>query len=49
MSQNQVCEHDWVFLRALPTREVGYRLWANADVFYCRKCLEYRTVEKEGR
>lgn len=33
------CEHKWVHLTRLPTREIGYRRWMDVDLFYCERCL----------
>lgn len=43
------CEHKWVFLRSLPTREAGYRRWFKVDLFFCEKCLAYKEVETETK
>ena len=39
------CDHKFIFLRKSETYEVGYRKWAHDDVYYCEKCLEYKTIQ----
>lgn len=41
------CEHKWVHLIQLPTREIGYRRWMAVDLFYCERCLAQKEVERE--
>lgn len=40
------CEHTWKFLRQTAEREHGARYgdMLTQDVFFCDKCLEYRSV-----
>lgn len=46
-NDKQACEHKWVHLRCEGTVEIGYRRWAQVDLFYCEKCLEQKRIEAE--
>jgi hypothetical protein len=46
------CEHDFQHESThYESRESGYgiRRYARLDIYYCRKCLEKRLVEKQER
>lgn len=43
------CEHKFVFLRQEKEDKGHYRVIYYLDVFYCEKCLEYKTKTKEHR
>jgi len=41
------CEHDFLFLRSeVPDETEIAHVDAYTDVFYCRRCLEYREVKR---
>lgn len=45
--QKTVCEHKFIHLRNLGTEEIGYRQWAQVDMFFCEKCLEQKRVSRK--
>jgi len=47
LEEKQKCEHKFVHLKDLGTRETGYRQWVGVDLFFCEKCLEQREVERK--
>lgn len=40
------CDHDFVF-REQVSREVTWNNWKRYDIFYCKKCLEFREIERK--
>lgn len=40
------CEHEFEF-REQVTREISWHNWKKYDIFYCKKCLEIREVERQ--
>ena len=41
------CEHSYLLLEKLSTREKGYRRWYQIYLFFCTKCLELKEIERE--
>ena len=47
MDERKPCEHRFQFLRE-ERKNIGYErnpTWQYADVYFCEKCLEYKTVK----